>query len=125
MKLRVWQPPLADSEPDSPPESPGSLDDCTPTRVTPSMSLSTDTKPATASCPAAQPTSESAGPATELRIETLSPPPTETSGRTDPVRLVNQTSWGSTSASCRITFSQSKRLFARLDTVTVRWLLTA
>ncbi len=49
------------------PELVANWEDCTPTRVTPSMSLSVETKPATASCPVAQPTISSAGPGTESR----------------------------------------------------------
>ena len=68
-----------------------SSEDCTPTRVTPSMSLSEETKPATALCPVAQPTSSSAGPGTALRRLTLLPPSSVTSGLAVPVRLVSQT----------------------------------
>ena len=44
-----------------------SCEDCTPTLVTPSMSFRAETKPATASCPRAHPTSSSAGPWTDPR----------------------------------------------------------
>ena len=43
------------------------FEDCTPTRVMPSMSFSAVTKPATASWPAAQPVSSRAGSGAEAR----------------------------------------------------------
>ena len=68
MKSRVWQLGAAARArrvgAASPPLRPSS-EDCTPTRVTPSMSFSAETKPATASWPLAQPTSSSAGPGTD------------------------------------------------------------
>ena len=53
----------------------GSSEEATPTRVTPSMSFSAVTKPATDSWPAAQPSSSSEGPTIDpLRPDPPSPP---------------------------------------------------
>ena len=98
-----------------------SWEDWTPTRVTPSMSFSAETKRATASCPRAQPTSSRAGPRIDCRSETLASPSICTAGLAFPVRLVSQTSSGRISESSRITRSQSKRLSERLVTVATRW----
>ncbi len=119
MKSWVWQVEVV-AELEPPSAAPPRAEDCTPTRVTPSMSFSAWTKPATASWLRAQPTSSSAGPAIESRRETLAAPSGATSGLAVPVRLVSQTSPGRTRASSRITRSQSKRLSARLATVASR-----
>ena len=61
MELRVWQVEVV-AESELPLELPPSAEDCTPTRVTPSISFSACTKPATASWLRAHPISSSAGP---------------------------------------------------------------
>ena len=101
-----------------------SSEDSTPTRVTPSMSFSAVTKPATASCPFAQPFELQRRPGASRRAGSQEPPdprsrPTA-AARPSQFRLVSQTSLGRTSESSRITRSQSKRLSARLCTVATR-----
>ena len=110
------------TEPASPASSSSpSSEDSTPTRVTPSMSFSAVTNPATASCPVAQPPISSAGPGIcERRLPPPPPPLTLASTEALAVRLVSQTLLGRTSESSRITRSQSKRLSARLCTVCTR-----
>ena len=126
MNFFVWQSALEELPDSDPPPlldssaSPSS-EDSTATRVTPSMSLRSETKPATASWPVAQPMISSAGPGTESRSAMLAPPLTETSGLTVPVRFVSQTSRGRIRESSRITRSQSKRLSASWVTVATRW----
>ena len=88
------------------------------------MSLSAVTNPATASWPAAQPLTRSAGPGIEPQLtDPPSDPPLEPPAAEEAVasRLTSQTSSGRTSESSRITRSQSKRLSARLVTVATRW----
>ena len=80
-------------------ESPFSAEDWTPTRVTPSISFSPCTKPATASWLPAHPTSSRAGPGPSCAARRLPAPSGETWGLTVPVRLVSQTSLGRISAS--------------------------
>src|SRR5215203_988161 len=122
MNFRVRQ-----SWPPAPPSAlsgSGSSDDSKPTRVTPSMSSRAETKPATASCPGAQPLIFKAGPGTEARRSAPPPVPAPpvmlTSGEAVAVRSTNQTSSGRSRESSRTTRSQSKRLSARLLTVSSR-----
>ena len=118
MNRRVWQVEVVAEPP--PPEAKPSAEAWTPTRVTPSISFSAWTNPATASWSRAQPTSSRAGPGIVWRRATLGAPLGLTPGVTVPARLVSQTLPGRINASSRITRSQSKRLSARLVTVATR-----
>lgn len=75
---------------------------------------------ATSSWLVAQPTISSAGPGIAALVLRLGPLSTACSGDEVAPSWISQTSDGSTSASSRITRSQSKRLFARLVTVAER-----
>jgi hypothetical protein len=95
----------------------------TETRVIPSTSRRAARNLATASCPAAHPWMSSEGPAipavTEDPVdpEELKEPEASASTEAEAVRFVSQTSPGMTIATSRSTRSQSKRLVARLVTV--------
>src|SRR5690349_19664167 len=122
-RLNAATSPEASQPPPPPLGAPLSSEDSTPTRVTPSMSSSAVTKPATASWPLAHPLIAKAGPfAAPRRADPEEAPSldTEALGVALAWRLVSHTSPGSTSASSRITRSQSKRLSARLLTVAIR-----
>ena len=132
MKLREEQPELPEPEVDAvaaPLEGSGLSEESTETRVTPSTSWSAAMKLATASWLTAQPLISSDGPATfdvsaDAPLELLELVEVElgalASAEAFALRSVSQTSEGITIATSRSTRCQSKRLSARLVTVTSR-----